>query len=119
MKKQKKTIKEEIEKEFDKRFFGDKWGLPTKESFFKLAGDGISDWNEYDGDKIKSFIFRILRQTLQRFIEETKIPRQGINLHWEDGLINKIQGYNEAIEEIHQIQAKWLKENLCPKNQKH
>jgi len=57
-------------------------------------------------------IVELFRETIQRFIEETKIPRQGINLHWEDGLINKIQGYNEAIEETQQKQTKWLKENL-------
>jgi len=92
-KKQKKTIKEEIEEVVKKE-------LP------EIHGRRLPQ-------KLAKKVEPLIRQTLQRFIEETnkeinpQIPDWlgGTDDEWRDGFF-------EAIKEIYQKQQQWLKKNL-------
>jgi len=94
MKKEKETIKEEIEEIIKK------------------------EWRPNDGVPL-SFIadqlYALFCQTLQHFIEETKIKE--ISFFGGRPVVgvvgrNGVAGYNQALKDINQNQAKWLKENL-------
>ena len=109
MKKQKKTIKEEIEELVNLNFEGVKhpWGK------------GIVS------EQVKVLIFLIVRQTLQRFIEETKLIKMDY-LKWElredltgryytidlDKATERAKGWNAYREKLKEKQTKWLKDNL-------
>ncbi|MHA1225168.1 MAG: hypothetical protein ACTSPV_00330 [Candidatus Hodarchaeales archaeon] len=77
--------------------------VPSKEKgdtgYLKLTDEEI--------DKIVD----LFKQTFQRFIEETKIEEGNIEIGDEVEQIYQ-QGYNQALKEINQTQAKWLKENF-------
>ncbi len=69
-------------------------------------------------------IVELFKKSIQRFIKETRIEEDKTDYRdttgntEEEGRLNYEineagrQGYNEAIGEIRQAQAKWLKENL-------
>jgi len=124
MKKEKKTIKEEIEKEFDAKFIEKHW-LNIRPSWKFVPEDKLGEVNPAN---VKKFMFEKISYILQRFIEETKIPlktrpREEINPVTEttksgvrgEYLYAEMSGYNQALKEINQKQVKWLKENLSSK----
>jgi len=73
---------------------------------------------------VERIIDDVVREAFERFIEETRIEEDKTDYRdttgntEEEGRLNYEineagrQGYNEAIGEIRQAQAKWLKENL-------
>lgn len=100
IKKQKKTIKEEIRENINEDFYESKnGGLVWRE-----------DNKFFDACDLEDYIWDICRQILQRFIEETKPYKAGgviaiKNIREADGII-------DCLERINQKQQQWLKENL-------
>jgi len=75
-----------------------------KEEFRKFMKRELLAITPYDEEKILEFI----KKTIQRFIEETNPKKKSLN----SGNFRWIDYYNEFVDELHQKQAKWLKENL-------
>jgi len=108
MRKQKKTIKEEITEILEDFYLG-----YTPNSGRK----GMYHWR----DKI----LNVLHQTIQRFIEETKLIKMDY-LKWQlrkdltgryhtidlEKATERAKGWNAFKDKLNQKQAKWLKENL-------
>jgi len=111
IKKQKKTIKEEIRENINEDFYESKnGGLVWRE-----------DNKFFDACDLEDYIWDICRQILQRFIEETGVERTSIVRLPENNPENKIAnrlnenmvfGYNQALQDINQRQQQWLRENL-------
>jgi len=106
MKNQKKTIKEEIREKFRKKFVIDEPPTPPY----------IED--EFDIESVESFIYQILKEILQCFIEETRLETK----YRKDEVFRKCPYCGELVEvgsicnqtiiELNQKQQQWLKENL-------
>ena len=112
--KKEKEIKEEIEKAINHSWDGTLYALNK---------------NTLEYIDVTDIIFEdLLSKTLQRFTEETKIeeikPIIEIMVDEDEEVKNEKfnietqlnrsfkKGYNQALKDIYQTQAKWLKENL-------
>ena len=113
-KKQNKTIKKEFEKMISNHLY-------TMADYSISSRKIDNEILATTGEEIKEEIWQFLHQTLQRFIEETKLknPRtdlkKGDILYVPDLKIDidaYIKGYNQALQDINQKQQKWIKENL-------
>lgn len=102
-KKRKKTIKKEIEKEFNKRFVE----FCGRKVYIRLdTGEEYQALLERNAVRVKEFIFNVLYQTLQRFIEELFPPK-----------IRKPTNccricVEEERKKLKEKAKQWLKENL-------
>jgi len=108
MKKEKKTIKEEIEELISKWENENKWG--GGEDADGGLTPALLDWDDAREELIALFC-----QTFRRFIEETKIDELEQNSTFDlrsNCDLNYCNGYNQARKRINQNQVKWLKENL-------
>ena len=76
-----------------------------------------------EGEGVEEYLKNKIRQTLQRFIEETKLKKRIYEKEIEEfGIDNStiegeffeqfLDGYNQALKGIKQKQLKWMKENL-------
>ena len=98
-KKQKKTIKEEIEEVID---------ALIKDVHYEHTYPAHTAYYQLDFDKFRNALKEFSRRLLQRFIEETNPKKKSLNssnFRWVDY-------YNEFVEELNQKQQQWLKENL-------
>jgi len=87
MTKRKKTIKEELKREISALYKGKK---------------EISMYY---------FVISFIKEALQRFIEETRIEKDNVEVGNEFEQVYQ-DGYNQALKDIEQKQQQWLKENL-------
>jgi len=68
-------------------------------------------------EETAEIILDIFRRILQRFIEETRVEKKKDKIDFTDNYIRFWKqgfqsGYNQALQDIIEKQAKWLKENL-------
>ena len=108
-KKQKKTIKEEIE-----RYFKDAV-IHNEDCHIFVGEEGYCDC-EWMERKVSEIVLEVVEEILQRFIEETKIEEKKLITGYIDldaTIENRERmGYNQAIQNIKQKQQQWLEENL-------
>ena len=93
MKKQNK-IKEEIEEVII---------ALIKDVHYEHTYPAHTAYYQLDFDKMRNALKEFSRKLLQRFIEETRIEEA-------KGYHEFAEGYNQALKDINQKQAKWLKE---------
>jgi len=107
MAKENKTIEKEIEEKIEEKFgwlfdnpiwFGNSLGEINRLNIIMVKND------------FKLFISRIIKQILQRFVEETKPYRAGEVVRVDD--VREGDGVKKCLEKLDQKQAKWLKEKL-------
>jgi len=121
---QKKTIKEEVIEKVKQEFGSRVYTIQMiKEIPKETKAYALLSLEEKMFSDIEECILKLIRQTLQRFIEETKIPEVKLSMDedcpfcgkkkWECERSNcRRWTYNEALKREHQKQHQWLKENL-------
>ena len=110
MPKEKKKIKEDVERELLKV-------MPVRWEEFVKKTYQERRW------QVSWVVINLIEKALQRFIEETEIKEKEIG-EMPDSLLGDFKnlqialmqvaadGYNQALQDIKRKQAKWLKENL-------
>jgi len=98
-KKQKKTIKEEIKKELLKV-------MPVSLDEFIKKSYQERRWEVY------WVVVILIQKILHCFIKQTKIEEREESEDASDYRVGLRDGYNQALKDINQTQAKWLEENL-------